>query len=54
MTNVNFDKQEQELRKQLMDMRFDLKCGKMANTSNLKKTRRELARLLTLKRLSNG
>lgn len=54
MTTVDFKKEEGALRRQLLDMRFDLKNGKLLNTASLKKTRRDLARLLTLKRQNNG
>lgn len=54
MTVEDFKKEESALRRQLLDMRFDLKNGKLTNTASLKKTRRDLARLLTLMRQNNG
>lgn len=54
MTVEEFNKEEQALRRQLLDMRFDLKNGRLTNTASLKKTRRDVARLLTLKRQKNG
>ncbi|MES2504763.1 MAG: 50S ribosomal protein L29 [Myxococcota bacterium] len=53
-TNEDFKKEEDALRRQLLDMRFDLKNGKLLNTASLSKTRKDLARLLTLKRQKNG
>ncbi|MEI6806640.1 MAG: 50S ribosomal protein L29 [Myxococcaceae bacterium] len=54
MTKQDFKQEESALRRQLLDMRFDLKNGKLTNTASLKKTRRDLARLLTLMRQNNG
>jgi ribosomal protein L29 len=54
MTKEDFNKEQHALRKQLLDIRFDQRCGKLTNTAMIRKTRRDLARLLTLKRLSNG
>ena len=54
MTMEDFKKEESALRRQLLDMRFDLKKGSLTNTASLKKTRRDLARLLTLMRQNNG
>ena len=39
--------QENELREQLRKMRFDNALGQLDDTSKIKKTRRELARVLT-------
>ena len=54
MTQEELKTEEQKLRRQLMDMRFDLKNGRLLNTASLKKTRRDLARLLTSMRQKNG
>ncbi len=54
MTKEELKKEENTLRRQLLEMRFDLKNGKLFNTAALKKTRRDLARLLTLGRQNNG
>ena len=54
MTKEELKKEENTLRRQLLDMRFDLKNGKLLSTASLKKTRRDLARNLTLARRNNG
>lgn len=54
MTKEELKEQEGKLRRQLLDMRFDLKNGNLLNTAALKKTRKDLARLLTKARQNNG
>ncbi|MBH1989458.1 MAG: 50S ribosomal protein L29 [Myxococcaceae bacterium] len=54
MTKEQINHEELKLRKQLLEMRFDLKNGRLTNTASLKKTRRDIARILTLKRQNNG
>ena len=52
--NEEFRVQEIRLRRQLLDMRFDLKLGKLLNTALIKKTKKDLARVLTLIRKNDG
>lgn len=51
---LKLKEKENELRRKLLDMRFDLKLGRLSNTASIRETKKELARVLTSMRQNNG
>ncbi len=54
VNNEELKVEENKLRRQLLDMRFDLKLGRLSNTALIRKAKKKLARTLTSIRRNNG
>jgi large subunit ribosomal protein L29 len=48
MTTDELDRQTQELKRKLFNLRFQRATGQLANTAELKKARHDVARVLTV------
>ncbi len=50
MTDEELDRKEADLREELFNLRFQHAMGKLENTARLKALKRDIARILTVKR----
>lgn len=50
LTSVELDGKDKELKKELLNLRFQYAAGRVENPAKLKQTRREIARIKTVAR----
>lgn len=54
MTLEELEQKEREFKRKLFNLRFQKATGELDNTAELKKTRRDIARVLTIAREKRG
>ncbi len=54
MTLEELEQKEREFKRKLFNLRFQKATGELDNTAELKKTRRDIARVLTIVREKRG